>query len=44
MAEPITDVPQDKVGETVQDFIDFSDPQTITVTKQPNGKYAIEPQ
>jgi len=41
MAEPITDVPQGKVGEVVQDFIDFDDAQRVTVVKQPNGTYTI---
>jgi hypothetical protein len=41
MAEPITDVPPDKVGETVQDFIDFGDAAEVSAVRQPNGKYTV---
>jgi len=44
MADPITDVPEDKVGETVQDFIDFGDAEKVTATKQANGKYTVKPE
>jgi hypothetical protein len=43
MAESITDVPKAKVGEVVQDFVDFDDPQEVTVIKQPDGNYTITP-
>ncbi len=42
MAEPITDVPKEKVGETVQDFIDFGAKQ-VNVVQQPNGNYSVAP-
>jgi hypothetical protein len=43
MGEPITDVPKDQVGTTVQDFIDFGNAKSVTVVQQPNGNYTITP-
>lgn len=43
MPPPIKDVPQEKVGEVVQDFIDFDNIRELQVVRQANGKFTITP-
>jgi hypothetical protein len=43
MPQPITDIPSDKVGEVVQDFIDLDGIKDLTVTQQSNGKFTVTP-
>ncbi|MBI3414941.1 MAG: hypothetical protein HY043_06400 [Verrucomicrobia bacterium] len=43
MPPPITDVPPDKVGEVVQDFIDFDNVRELQVVRQANGKFTVSP-
>jgi len=40
---PITDIPSDKVGEVVQDFLDFDGVKELNVTQQSNGKFSVTP-
>ena len=42
--ESLKDVPQDKLGETVQEFADLSEATQILCVKQPNGKWAVADQ
>ena len=43
MPPAITDISSDKVGEVVQDFIDFDDIKELEITKQSNGKFTVTP-
>lgn len=43
MPPPIIDIPQDKVGEVVQDFIDNDDAKELKVAQQANGKFTVTP-
>ncbi len=40
---PITDVPPDRVGQTVQDFIDYDEVEKLKVKKQPDGNFTVTP-
>lgn len=40
---PISDVPKSKVGEVVQDFIDFDEVVELRVDEQSNGKFTVTP-
>jgi len=40
---PINDVPQNKVGEVIQDFLDFDGVKDIEATQQSNGKFTVTP-
>lgn len=40
---PITDIPSDKVGEVVQDFIDNDGVKDLNVVQQVNGKFTVTP-
>ena len=40
---PITDVPQEEVGNTVQGFIDFDEVKKLEVKAQPNGNFTVTP-
>ena len=43
MPPAITDISSDKVGEIVQDFIDWADVKELEVTKQSNGRFTVTP-
>jgi hypothetical protein len=43
MPPAITDISSDKVGEVVQDFIDFDDIKELEITKQSNGTFTVTP-
>ena len=43
MPPPIKDVPPDKVGEVVQDFIDLDNVRELQVKQQTNGKFTVTP-
>lgn len=38
----VTDVPKDKVGETVQRFVKYDDPENVTCEPQTNGKWTVK--
>ncbi len=40
---PITDVPADKVGEVVQDFIDNDGVTALTVKEKSDGTFVVTP-
>lgn len=40
MAQQVTDIPRDKVGMVVQDFIDDG-AQRVFVEQQPDGNYIV---
>lgn len=40
---PLSDVPQNKVGEVVQDFLDFDDVKEVQAQQQPDGKFTVTP-
>lgn len=39
---PISDVPQDKVGDIVQSFIDYDNATKVIVEKQSDGNFTIQ--
>lgn len=41
---PITDVPPEEVGDTVQGFIDFDQVKKMEVKIQPDGTFTVTPQ
>ena len=43
MPQPIADVPKEKVGEVVQDFIDLDGVQELRVEQTANGRFLITP-
>jgi hypothetical protein len=43
MKPPISGVPQSKVGQVVQDFIDFDNVTSLQVTKDGDGTFTVTP-
>ena len=40
---PINDVPKNKVGEVIQDFLDFDGVKEAIVKQQTNGNFTVTP-
>jgi hypothetical protein len=41
--DPIKDIPEEKVGEIVQSFIDNDGVKELAVKRQKNGAYTVTP-
>jgi hypothetical protein len=40
---PLENIPADEVGKVVQDFVTYNKATKVIVTRQPDGKYTVEP-